>query len=166
MREHFVPLLFRQFEDQPSSIGPFLQLNADLIPAVLAATEQAGQLRTFPAPVRLAFGEDDTHLTPAYGERLAALCAHGEAIPHQRCRPLPPTGHTSQRRPSHPRRPDRIGATVKAGTGAEGAAGIRCSNRNARALGRRQCGDGGEHEWARRDSNPRLLPCKGSALAN
>jgi pimeloyl-ACP methyl ester carboxylesterase len=80
VRRQFVPLLFRQFEDQPSSIGPFLQLNADLIPAVLAATERAGQLRTFPAPVRVAFGEDD-YLTPAYGQRLAALCAHGEATP-------------------------------------------------------------------------------------
>jgi hypothetical protein len=132
VREQFVPLLFRQFEDQPSSVGPFLQLNAVLIPAVLAATEQAGQLRTFPVPVRVAFGEDDTDLTPAYGRRLATLCAHGEATPHQRCRPLPPTGRTSRRRPSHPRRPDRIGVTVKAGTGAEGAAGIRCSNRNPR----------------------------------
>jgi pimeloyl-ACP methyl ester carboxylesterase len=81
IRQQFVPLLFRQFEDQPSSIGPFLQLNADLIPAVLAATERAGELRTFPAPVRVAFGEDDPYLTAAYGERLAGLCAHGEATP-------------------------------------------------------------------------------------
>jgi pimeloyl-ACP methyl ester carboxylesterase len=77
----FVPLLFRQFEDQPSSIGPFLQLNADVIPAVLAATERAAELRTFPAPVRAAFGEHDTYLSAAYGQRLAALCAHGEATP-------------------------------------------------------------------------------------
>jgi haloalkane dehalogenase len=81
IRQQFVPLLFRQFEDQPSSIGPFLQLNADLIPAVLAATERAGELRIFPAPVRVAFGEDDPYLTAAYGECLAGLCAHGEATP-------------------------------------------------------------------------------------
>ncbi len=29
-----------------------------------------------------------------------------------------------------------------------------------------QAADQGEHRWARRDSNPRHLPCKGSALAN
>ena len=81
VRQQFVPLLFRQFEDQPSSIGPFLQLNADLIPAVLAATQRAHELASFPAPVRVAFGEDDAYLTPAYGERLAALCAHGDATP-------------------------------------------------------------------------------------
>jgi pimeloyl-ACP methyl ester carboxylesterase len=81
VRREFVPLLFRQFEVLPSSIGPFLQLNADLIPAVLAATERAGELRTFPAPVRVAFGERDSYLSPAYGERLAGLCAHGEATP-------------------------------------------------------------------------------------
>jgi haloalkane dehalogenase len=78
VRRQFVPLLFRQFEDEPSSIGPFLQLNADLIPAVLAATERAAELGSFPAPVRAAFG-DDAYLTPVYGQRLAALCAHGDA---------------------------------------------------------------------------------------
>ena len=81
VRQEFVPLLFRQFEVQPSSIGPFVQLNADLIPAVLAATERAGELQAFPAPVRVAFGEHDSYLSPAYGQRLAALCAHGEATP-------------------------------------------------------------------------------------
>jgi haloalkane dehalogenase len=81
VRREFVPLLYRQFEDQPSSIGPFLQLNADLIPAVLAATERTDELRRFPAPVRVAFGEDDPYLTAAYGKRLAALFPHGEATP-------------------------------------------------------------------------------------
>jgi pimeloyl-ACP methyl ester carboxylesterase len=81
VRQQFVPLLFRQFEARPSSIGPFLQLNADLIPTVLAATQRAHELANFPAPVRVAFGEDDAYLTPAYGERLAALCAHGDATP-------------------------------------------------------------------------------------
>jgi haloalkane dehalogenase len=80
VRREFVPLLFRQFEDEPSSIGPFVQLNADLIPAVLAATERTDELRTFPAPVRAAFG-NDAYLTPAYGQRLASLFASGDATP-------------------------------------------------------------------------------------
>jgi haloalkane dehalogenase len=81
VRREFVPLLFRQFEDQPSSVDPFMQLNADLIPSVLAATERTDELRSFPAPVRVAFGENDPYLTAAYGAGFAALFPHGEATP-------------------------------------------------------------------------------------
>jgi haloalkane dehalogenase len=81
VRRVFVPLLYRQFEDQPSSIGPFVQLNADLIPAVLTATARTEELRAFPAPVRIAFGEGDPYLNAAYGKRLAELFLHGEATP-------------------------------------------------------------------------------------
>ena len=72
VRRAFVPLLFRQFEDQPSTIGPFLQLNTDLIPAVVAATDRRHELPRFDPPVRVAFGEHDTYLTPAYGARSQA----------------------------------------------------------------------------------------------
>lgn len=81
VRREFVPLLFRQFEEEPSSIGPFMRLNADLIPAVLAATARTDELATFPAPVRVAFGEDDPYLSPDYGEALATLFGRGEAAP-------------------------------------------------------------------------------------
>lgn len=81
LRREFVPLLFRQFEDQPSSIDAFMRLNANLVPAVLAATERTEELRNLPAPVRVAFGENDPYLTTAYGAALAALFPHGEATP-------------------------------------------------------------------------------------
>ena len=81
VRRAFVPLLFRQFEDQPSSVEAFMRLNADLIPAVLAATERKDELQSFPAPVRVAFGDDDAYLTSAYGAGLAALFPNGEATP-------------------------------------------------------------------------------------
>jgi haloalkane dehalogenase len=81
VRREFLPLLFRQFEDQPSSIDAFMQLNADLIPAVLAATQRTDELRSFATPVRIAFGENDPYLTTAYGAGLAALFSHGEATP-------------------------------------------------------------------------------------
>ena len=81
VRRTFVPLLYRQFDDQPSTVGPFMQLNADLIAAVLAATERTDELRRFAAPVRVAFGADDTYLTPAYGAALAALFPQGESAP-------------------------------------------------------------------------------------
>jgi haloalkane dehalogenase len=81
VRRAFVPLLFHQFEDQPSSVDAFMRLDADLIPAVLAATERTDELRSFAAPVRVAFGENDSYLTAAYGAGLAALFPHGAATP-------------------------------------------------------------------------------------
>src|SRR6266511_5650131 len=79
VRKKFLPLLYRQFTDTPSTLGPFLALNADLTPAVVANTQRAPELRTFPAPVRFAFG-DDPYLSPAQGRALAALFASGEAM--------------------------------------------------------------------------------------
>ena len=79
VRAEFVPLLYRQFEDEPSTIGPFLELNADLNSAVLANTERHPELQTFPAPVRFAFGEHDPYLSPAHGQALAALFPQSEA---------------------------------------------------------------------------------------
>ncbi len=80
VRRKFVPLLYRQFEDHPSTLGPFLQLNADLNAAVLANTDRAAELQSFPAPVRTAFGEHDTYLSPQQGRVLAAQFPHSEAF--------------------------------------------------------------------------------------
>lgn len=79
VRDHFVPLLYRQFEDRPSTLEPFLDLNADLNAAVLANTERHPQLQTLRVPVRFAFGEGDPYLSPAQGRALAALFPQGEA---------------------------------------------------------------------------------------
>jgi haloalkane dehalogenase len=108
VRQEFVPLLFRQFQDRPSSIGPFMQLNADLIPAVLAAAERTDELHGLAAPVRFAFGENDPYLSPAYGEALAALFPRAEAKPiagaaHSPSSMHPPTSHG----PSSAPPPDR-----------------------------------------------------------
>jgi pimeloyl-ACP methyl ester carboxylesterase len=80
VREKFVPLLYRQFEVRPSSIEAFMKLNADLNPAVLADTERASQLQSFPAPVRTVFGQHDAYLTPEQGRSLAALFPRAEAL--------------------------------------------------------------------------------------
>jgi haloalkane dehalogenase len=90
VRKKFVPLLYRQFEDRPSTLRPFLRLNADLTPAVLANTERTSELQSFPAPVRTAFGEHDRYLTPEQGRSLAALFPRGEALT------VPGTGHFPQ----------------------------------------------------------------------
>jgi pimeloyl-ACP methyl ester carboxylesterase len=79
IRAEFVPLLYRQFEDEPSTVGPFLELNGDLNLAVLANTERQAELQTFTAPIRFAFGEHDPYLSPAHGRALARLFARGEA---------------------------------------------------------------------------------------
>ena len=80
VRAEFVPLLYRQFEDEPSTIGPFLELNADLNAAVAGNTDRHPELLTFPAPVRFAFGENDPYLSPAHGQALATLFPQGEAV--------------------------------------------------------------------------------------
>ncbi len=90
VRERFVPLLYRQFEDEPSTVGPFLELNADLTPAVVANTARQPEMGTFPAPVRLAFGELDPYLSPAQARSLAALFPNGEALT------VPDVGHFPQ----------------------------------------------------------------------
>ncbi len=80
VRRKFVPLLYRQFESEPSTLEAFLRLNQDLNPAVVANTEREPELAAFPAPVRTAFGELDFYLSPAQGRALAALFPNGEAV--------------------------------------------------------------------------------------
>jgi haloalkane dehalogenase len=78
VRTRFVPLLFRQFEDEPSTVGPFLELNADLNPAVIANTEREPELQSFTAPVRFAFGEQDPYLSPEQARSWARLLPNAE----------------------------------------------------------------------------------------
>jgi haloalkane dehalogenase len=80
VRKKFVPLFYRQFEEKPSTLEAFLRLNADLNPAVLANTQREQQLASFPAPVRVAFGELDPYLDPALGRAIAALFPDSEAL--------------------------------------------------------------------------------------
>jgi haloalkane dehalogenase len=90
VRKKFVPLFYRQFEAKPSTLEAFLRLNADLIPAVLANTARESQLASFPAPVRVAFGELDPYLDPAQGRAIAALFPNAEAVT------VPGVGHFPQ----------------------------------------------------------------------
>lgn len=79
LRTRFIPLLYRQFGDTPSTLGPFRALSADLYATALANTERHPQLQALPVPVHFVYGENDIYLTPAYGRALAALFAHGQA---------------------------------------------------------------------------------------
>jgi pimeloyl-ACP methyl ester carboxylesterase len=80
VRAAFVPLLYRQFDDEPSTVEPFLELNADINAAVLANTHRHPELATFHVPVRFAFGENDPYLTADHGQALAALFPRAEAV--------------------------------------------------------------------------------------
>jgi pimeloyl-ACP methyl ester carboxylesterase len=80
VRKKFVPLLYRQFEDDPSTLRPFLRLNADLNAAVLANTDRTSELQSFSAPVRTAFGEHDEYLSPLQGRVLAAQFPRSDAF--------------------------------------------------------------------------------------
>ena len=90
VRARFVPLLFQQFEAEPSTVGPFLELNADLTPAVVANTQRETELRTFSAPVRFAFGEQDPYLSPAQANSWAKL------LPNAEVRTIAGAGHFPQ----------------------------------------------------------------------
>jgi pimeloyl-ACP methyl ester carboxylesterase len=79
VREQFVPVLYQQFEDEPSTVEPFLELNADLIDAVAANTARHPELARFTPPVVFAFGEGDPYLSPELGEALAGLFPNGDA---------------------------------------------------------------------------------------
>jgi haloalkane dehalogenase len=80
VRKKFVPLFYRQFETNPSTLEAFLRLNVDLNAAVLANTQREAEMRSFPAPVRTAFGELDPYLSPAQGNALAGQFPNGEAV--------------------------------------------------------------------------------------
>ena len=90
VRARFVPLLFRQFEAEPSTVGPFLELNADLTPAVVANTQRESELRALAAPVRFAFGEQDPYLSPAQARSWATL------LPNAEVRTIAGAGHFPQ----------------------------------------------------------------------
>ncbi len=90
IRKEFVPLLYRQFTAKPSTLGPFLALNRDLNPAVVANTQRSPELAAFPAPVRFAFGEHDEYLDPALARSLASLFGRGEVTL------IPGAGHFPQ----------------------------------------------------------------------
>lgn len=90
VREKFVPLLYQQFEDEPSTVEPFLELNANLSEEVAGNTARHPELKAFDAPVYFAFGENDPYLSPAHGRKLATLFPNGEAVP------IPDSGHFPQ----------------------------------------------------------------------
>lgn len=110
VRKKFVPMLYRQFTPKPSTLGPFLALNADLTTAVLANTERVAELKTFPAPVLFAFGEDP-YLSPAQGRALADLFGNGTAMTIEGARHFPQLDNPAEVARILLATPSMIGAT-------------------------------------------------------
>ena len=73
IRNRFVPLLYRQFDEAPSSRPAFFSLNEDLLGTVRAGTKNVAMLKEFKRPVRIIFGADDPYLNKGVGQRFHAL---------------------------------------------------------------------------------------------
>lgn len=86
----FVPILMAQFLDHPSTRGPFLHLNRDMRASIAASSGRLPEVRGFPHPVVVAFGENDYSLNPAVGEHLARL------FPRAVLRPIEDAAHFPQ----------------------------------------------------------------------
>lgn len=73
IRNQFVPLLYRQFDEAPSSRPAFFSLNEDLLSTVRAGTKNVAMLKEFRRPVRIIFGADDPYLNKGVGQGFHAL---------------------------------------------------------------------------------------------
>ena len=62
IRNQFVPLLYQQFDNTPSTRPAFFSLNEDLLGTVRAGTKFISKLKEFKRPVRIIFGDDDPYL--------------------------------------------------------------------------------------------------------
>ena len=72
-RDEFLPLLYRQFEDTPSTRPAFFGLNEDLRATVRSGTENKQKLREFRRPVRIIFGDADPYLNKGVASSLHDL---------------------------------------------------------------------------------------------
>lgn len=73
VRDVFVPLLYRQFEDVPSARPAFFRLNEDLLPTIRSRTKTMARLREFRRPVRIVFGDADSYLNAGVARSFHAL---------------------------------------------------------------------------------------------
>ncbi|HJZ55643.1 MAG TPA: alpha/beta hydrolase [Gemmataceae bacterium] len=62
VRREFVPLLYQQFDAEPSAQPAFFRLNEDLLSSVQSRAEKIPKLKEFRRPVRIIFGDADPSL--------------------------------------------------------------------------------------------------------
>jgi pimeloyl-ACP methyl ester carboxylesterase len=73
VRDHFVPLLYQQFDAIPSTRPAFFRLNEDLLPTIRTGTKTASKLRDFKRPVRIVFGKADPYLNEGVARKFHEL---------------------------------------------------------------------------------------------
>src|SRR5207249_4649407 len=73
VRNHFVPLLYQQFEANPSARPAFFRLNEDLLPTIRSRSKLASKLKEFPRPVRIIFGASDPYLNKGVAQKFHEL---------------------------------------------------------------------------------------------
>lgn len=69
VRTQFVPLLYQQFDDNPSTRQAFFSLNEDLLGTVRAGTKSVPKLKEFKRPVRIIFGDSDPYLNKGVAKK-------------------------------------------------------------------------------------------------
>jgi haloalkane dehalogenase len=73
IRNQFVPLLYRQFDETPSTRPAFFRLNEDLPTTIRAGSEAVPRLKEFRPPVRIIFGASDPYLNSGVAQRFHEL---------------------------------------------------------------------------------------------
>ena len=73
VRDHFVPLLYRQFDATPSARPAFFRLNEDLPTTIRSCTRKIPKLREFRRPVRIIFGDADPYLNAGVAQSFHEL---------------------------------------------------------------------------------------------
>jgi pimeloyl-ACP methyl ester carboxylesterase len=101
VRDTFLPVLYEQFERQPSAQRAFFALNADLRPALRAREKRKNELIHFERPVRILFGAADPYLNPNVARDMARL------FPRTDMHLVPGAGHFVQMD-----KPDRVAAEI------------------------------------------------------
>ncbi|MEW6519106.1 MAG: alpha/beta hydrolase [Thermodesulfobacteriota bacterium] len=78
VREQFLPLLYQQFEADPSTRPAFFRLNEDLLPTIRSHTTMIPALKEFKRPVRIIFGEADPYLNAGVARSFHSLLPASE----------------------------------------------------------------------------------------
>jgi len=73
IRNQFVPLLYQQFDANPSARPAFFGLNEDLLRTVRAGTKAMSKLKEFKGPVRIVFGAKDPYLNKGVAQKFHEL---------------------------------------------------------------------------------------------
>jgi haloalkane dehalogenase len=73
VRNFFLPLLYQQFNAEPSTRPAFFRLNEDLPSTIRSRTQMIPQLRAFRQPVRIIFGDADPYLNRGVAQRFHEL---------------------------------------------------------------------------------------------